>query len=109
MKLITAIIRPEKVMEVISTLEKSGYYAFSKWPISGRGKQKGIKVGEIVYQEMAKNMIYLVVENKEKDEVVDLIIQSAKSGTYGYYGDGKIFVSDISECYTISEESKEEE
>ena len=33
MKLITAIVRPEKVMDVIKALEEEGYYAFSKWAI----------------------------------------------------------------------------
>ena len=92
MKLITAIVRPEKVMDVIKALEQEGYFAFSKWAISGRGKEKGIQVGD-----------------KEKDEVVDIIINSAKSGQYGHYGDGKIFVSDISEAYTISEETREDD
>lgn len=107
MKLVSAIIRPEKVNNVIEALTEEGYYAFSKWSISGRGRQNGIKVGEVRYQEMAKNMLYIVVDDKEKDEVVDIIINSAKSGTHGYYGDGKIFVSDISESYTISEETRE--
>ena len=61
------------------------------------------------YQEMAKNMLYITVGDKEKDEVVDIIINSAKSGQYGHYGDGKIFVSDISEAYTISEETREDD
>lgn len=104
MKLITAVVRPEKIMNVINALEEEGYYAFSKWAISGRGKEKGIQVGDILYQEMAKNMFYIAVEENEKDEVVDIIIHSAKSGEYGNAGDGKIFVSDIGECYTISEE-----
>lgn len=109
MKLVTAIVRPEKVMDVIKTLEESGYFAFSKWAISGRGKEKGIQVGDVLYQEMAKSMLYITVEDKEKDEVVDIIVNSAKSGTYGHYGDGKIFVSDIEEAYTISEETREDE
>ena len=103
MKLITAIVRPEKVMDVIKALEEEGYYAFSKWAISGRGKEN------VLYQEMAKNMLYITVGDKEKDEVVDIIINSAKSGQYGHYGDGKIFVSDISEAYTISEETREDD
>ena len=61
------------------------------------------------YQEMAKNMLYITVGDKEKDEVVNIIINSAKSGQYGHYGDGKIFVSDISEAYTISEETREDD
>ena len=89
MKLITAIVRPEKVMDVIKALEQEGYFAFSKWAISGRGKEKGIQVGDVLYQEMAKNMLYITVGDKEKDEVVDIIINSAKSGQYGHYGDGK--------------------
>ena len=72
-------------------------------------KQKGIQVGDVLYQEMAKNMLYITVGDKEKDEVVDIIINSAKSGQYGHYGDGKIFVSDISEAYTISEETREDD
>lgn len=106
MKLITAVVRPEKIVNVISALEEEGYYAFSKWAISGRGREKGIKVGDIHYQEMSKNMFYIAVQDNEKDEVVDIIIHSAKSGEYGNAGDGKIFVTDIRECYTISEEAK---
>jgi nitrogen regulatory protein PII 1 len=108
MKLITAIVRPEKVMDVIKALEQEGYFAFSKWAISGRGKEKGIQVGDVLYQEMAKNMLYITVGDKEKDEVVDIIINSAKSGQYGHYGDGKIFVSDISEAYTIMNDMLDE-
>ena len=52
----------------------------------------------MLYQEMAKSMLYITVEDKEKDEVVDIIVNSAKSGAYGHYGDGKIFVSDIEEA-----------
>lgn len=39
----------------------------------------------------------------------NIIINSAKSGQYGHYGDGRIFVSDISEAYTISEETREDD
>ena len=73
MKLITAIVRPEKVMDVIKALEQEGYFAFSKWAISGRGKEKGIQVGDVLYQEMAKNMLYITVGDKEKDEIHQLI------------------------------------
>lgn len=105
-KLITAIVRPEKAMDVIKALEAENYFAFTKWSVSGRGRQKGIQVGDIVYQEMAKTILYIAVDNeKEKDEVVDLIIQGAKSGDKGHAGDGKILVTDIAEEYTISEEA----
>ena len=101
MKLVTAIVRPEKVMDVIKALEESGYFAFSKWAISGRGKEKGIQIGDVLYQEMTKSMLYITVEDKEKDEVVDIIVNSAKSGAYGHYGDGKIFVYPVEEAIRI--------
>ena len=76
MKLITAIVRPEKVMDVIKALEQEGYFAFSKWAISGRGKEKGIQVGDVLYQEMAKNMLYITVGDKE---ILSLTVQRVGS------------------------------
>ena len=40
MKLVTAIVRPEKVMNVIKALEESGYFAFSKWAIPEEEKKR---------------------------------------------------------------------
>lgn len=107
MKLVSAIIRPEKASVVVEKLSEAGYNAFSKWAILGRGKQKGIQVGDVFYEEMPKNMLYLVVEEDEKDEVVDIIIHTAKSGEHGSSGDGRIFVTDIEETYTISEQLRD--
>lgn len=42
--------------------------------------KRGIKVGDVLYQEMTKIMIYMVVEDDEKDIVVDTIMQSAMTG-----------------------------
>lgn len=105
MVLITAIVRPSKASDVISALSDAGYNAFSKWSVFGRGRQKGIQVGEVFYDEMSKAMLYIAVEDKEKDEVIDIIIENAKCGDGGSAGDGKIFVSPITESYTISEQS----
>lgn len=106
MKLVTAVIRPQQVYKVTEALSKAGFNAFSKWNVLGRGKQKGIKVGEVVYEELPKEMIYVVVDDSEKDEVVDIIINIAKTGEDGSPGDGKIFVSDIQEEYTIGESNR---
>lgn len=98
MKMIKAIIRPEKEYEVISALEKEGLYSLTKVDILGRGKQKGIQVGEIVYDELAKLMLIIVVE----DDVVKAAIEIIKKSAYtGNYGDGKIFVIPVDEAYTI--------
>lgn len=104
MKLITAVIRPQQVYIVTTALAEAGFNAFSKWSVLGRGKQKGIQVGNVLYEELPKEMLYVVVSPHEKDEVVDIILKAAKSDSGGKPGDGKIFVSDIDEEYSISEQ-----
>lgn len=103
MQLICAIIRPEKVHVVVKSLEKEGYNAFSSWGITGRGRQKGIQVGPVFYEEMPKKLLYIVVHDQEKDEVIDIILRHARTNAQGCSGDGKIFVQPITETYTISD------
>ena len=52
MLLIRAIIRPEKTSKVMKALFESGYAAVSKLSVVGRGKQRGIKIGDIIYDEL---------------------------------------------------------
>ena len=101
MKMIRAIIRPEKVYDVLEELKDAGYSAVTKMDVVGRGKQRGIKVGNIHYDEIPKEMLIMVVEDENKDEVVKLIIKNAKTEE-GTFGDGKIFITDVEETYTIS-------
>ena len=102
---VTAIIRPEKIMDVQDALYTKGFSAMTKTTVSGRGKERGIKVGDVLYQEMTKVMIYMVVEDDEKDAVVDTKLQTAMTGEKRNPGDGKIFVSPVYESYTISTQS----
>jgi len=103
-KLIKAIIRPEKVDDVIDALEKAGYPSFTKIDVVGRGKQGGLKVGEIFYDELPKTMLLIGVNDDEVDEVVEIIKTNAYTGNFG---DGKIFIQPIEEVYTIRTGVKE--
>ncbi len=105
--LITAIVRPEKVYPVLGALSEAGYYGMSRWDVVGRGKEKGITVGEVRYEEMPKSMIYIVTDDEDKNEIIDIILENAQSGESGNAGDGRIFVSPITEAYTISSSSKD--
>lgn len=107
MILIRAIVRPEKVDSVLEGLTEAGYPAVTKVPVAGRGKQKGLKIGEVVYDELPKELLLIVVQDAEKDFVVKTIMQYAKTGEAGAYGDGKIFISPVEEVYTISSGFKE--
>ena len=102
MIMIKAVIRPEKVGIVLSELCDAGFPAVTKMDVVGRGKQRGVKVGDVHYDELPKEMLMLVVKDEDKDDVVKIIIRSSKTGEKGAFGDGKIFVSEVDEVYTIS-------
>ena len=106
MLLVRAIIRPEKVGTVLSELLSAGFPAVTKMDVYGRGKQKGVKVGEVFYDEIPKEMLLMVVEDKDKDDVVKIIMKYARTGENGHFGDGRIFISPVEEAYTISTKKK---
>lgn len=107
MLLIKAIIRPEKASEVLSELCDAGFPAVTKFDVVGRGKQRGVKVGEIFYDEIPKQMLLIVVKDEDKDDIIKIITRSAKTGNKGAFGDGKIFVTPVEEVYTISSGTNE--
>jgi len=106
MKMIRSIIRPEKVNELLSELKEAGFPSVTKIDVAGRGKQRGVKVGSIHYDELPKELLLMVVQDEDKDDVIKIITKIAKTGEDGAFGDGKIFVSEVEEVYTISSGSK---
>lgn len=107
MLMVKAIIRPEKVGVVLSELCDAGFPAVTKFDVVGRGKQRGVKVGEVYYDEIPKEMLLLVVNDEDKDDVVKIIMKNAKTGEKGAFGDGKIFVTPVEAAYTISSGTNE--
>lgn len=108
MLMIRAIVRPEKTDAVLAGLLDAGYPAVTKISVFGRGKQRGLKVGEVTYDELPKELLITVIPDKDKDFVIKTITDNAKTGDSGAFGDGKIFLSPVSEVYTISSGVKEE-
>ncbi|MBI5204766.1 MAG: P-II family nitrogen regulator [Nitrospirae bacterium] len=98
MKMIRAFIRPEKEQEVVLALEGAGFPSLTKMPVFGRGKQKGLQVGPVHYDELPKMLVMMVVNDRDVEKVVDLIHEKAKTG---FVGDGKIFVSPVENAYTV--------
>ena len=107
MIMVKAILRPERSAEVIDALLEAGYPAITKIDVAGRGQQLGIKVGDVTYDELPKEMIMMVVPDSEKDVVLKTILKTAKTPPSGMMGDGKIFISPVEETYTISSGFKE--
>ncbi|PLX49294.1 MAG: P-II family nitrogen regulator [Desulfobulbaceae bacterium] len=105
--MIRSIIRPEKADAVLAALMDAGFPAVTRYSVAGRGKQRGIKIGEVTYDEIPKVMLLSVVKTADKDFVIETIMDTARSVGKGAFGDGKIFVSEVEESYTISSGVKE--
>jgi len=98
MKMIRAIVRPDAADGVAEGLAEAGFYSMTKIPAFGRGKQRGLTVGTIHYDELPKTILMMVVEDRSVMEVLKLIKYKAYTGNFG---DGKIFVSPVDDAYTV--------
>jgi len=107
MLMIKAIVRPEKSHQIMAELNDAGFPAVTKVDVVGRGKQKGVMIGDVLYDEIPKEMLIMVVNDEDKDDVISVISKVAKTGETGAFGDGKIFVTPVEEVYTISSGKKE--
>ena len=102
MKKIEAIIRPEKLEAARLALEDAGYPGITISEIEGHGKQKGVTQqwrGEVYKVDLLpKTKVEIVVSDREQDKIVSAI---QKVATTGNVGDGKVFVSDVSDAIRI--------
>ncbi|MBN1432213.1 MAG: P-II family nitrogen regulator [Methanomicrobiaceae archaeon] len=106
MLFIRAIVRPEKKDEVLENLSAGGFHAATVVDVVGRGKQKGIRMGDVFYDEIPKTLILVAIEDWDKDKITNIILKTGKTGISGNFGDGKIFISPVEEAYTISTGAK---
>lgn len=102
MRKIEAIIKPYKIDEVVSALNKIDICGMTIYDVKGFGRQKGFKevYRGIEYQVnfLPKVKIEIVVLEEMVDKVVDIILENAKTDEIG---DGKIFVSKIEDVVRI--------
>ena len=102
MKKITAIIRPEKGDAVRAALKEVNSPGIMISEVEGHGKQKGVEQqwrGEKFRIELLPKLKFeIVAETSQVDKIVDTIVREAKTGEVG---DGKIFISDVSNVIRI--------
>jgi len=91
-------MRPERTEDVVDAIAEAGFVSLTKIDVVGRGKQKGLDVGSIHYDELPKTMLLIVTQDENVDELVDIIMRTAQTGNFG---DGRIFISPVEEAYTI--------
>ncbi|HET6466188.1 MAG TPA: P-II family nitrogen regulator [Nitrospiria bacterium] len=102
MKKIEAIIKPFKLDEVKEALSEIGIQGMTVSEVKGFGRQKGHKEtyrgAEYTIEFVPKIKIEVVVSNAVADRAIQSIMSKAKTGTIG---DGKIFVTDLSQAVRI--------
>ena len=102
MKMITAIIKPFKLDDVRDAIAEAGIQGMTVTEVRGFGRQKGhtelYRGAEYVVDFLPKVKLELALTDELVDRAIEAIIESAKTGKVG---DGKIFVTDLSQVYRI--------
>ena len=102
MKKIEAVIRPDSLDLVLQALDQKGYPGIMVTEIEGHGKQKGVsqqwRGQEYKVDLLPKVKIEVVVTDKEAEDIVATISKVTKTGQIG---DGKIFVTTLSDAVRI--------
>jgi nitrogen regulatory protein PII len=108
MKLVKAIVRPNKVDDVKNALEKIQISGMTVTEVRGHGKQKGhtaiYRGQEYNVSLLPKMEIEVVLPDSIVDDAVKAIIDAARTGEIG---DGRIFVIPVGESYRIRTGEKE--
>lgn len=102
MKLITAIIKPFKSDEVREALSELGISGMTLTEVKGFGRQKGhtelYRGAEYVIDFLPKAKLEIAVADSLLDQAIEAICTAAGTGKIG---DGKIFVTELSQAIRI--------
>jgi nitrogen regulatory protein PII len=102
MTLLKAIIRPDKVEQVIEALGQVGVSGMTVSDVRGHGRQKGhtaiYRGKEYVVDLLPKVQIEIVVEDFRSEQVVEAIVGASRTGEIG---DGRVFVIPVTHSYNI--------
>ncbi len=102
MKMLKAIIRPNKVDDVKDALAKLNIAGMTVTEVRGHGKQKGhtaiYRGKEYNVSLLPKMEIEVVVPDQLADDAIKAIVGAARTGEIG---DGRVFVMPVTESYRI--------
>ncbi len=102
MKKIEAIIKPFKLDDVREALTQVGVEGLTVSEVKGFGRQKGhtemYRGAEYVVDMLPKLKLEILVRDGDAGSVIEKVTEAAQTGKIG---DGKIFVSDVSDAVRI--------
>lgn len=105
MKLIIAIIRPDRLEAVKEALTEVEVFRLTVIDCQGFGRQKGAqgvyRGNEFSVNLLRKVQLQIAVNEQFVQPTVDAILKGGRSGEKGQIGDGKIFILPMDECVRI--------
>ena len=105
MKLVIAIIRPEKLEDVQKALAERDVYLMTVSDVRGCGRQRGYteiyRGTEVQIRLVPKLKLEIAVNESFVEATIEAIVHAARSGDTGQVGDGKIFVLPMEDCVRI--------
>ena len=105
MKLIVAIIRPDKLEAVQNALAERDVYLMTVTDVRGCGRQRGFtevyRGTEFQIRLLPKLKLEIAINDAFVEATVEAIVHAARSGDTGQIGDGKIFVLPMDDCVRI--------
>ena len=105
MKLILAIIKPEKLEQVKEALNRVEVFRLTVVDVQGFGRQKGqseiYRGHELTVNMMRKVQLQIAVNEDFVEPTVNAIIEAARTGGEGRIGDGKIYILPLEDCIRI--------
>ena len=105
MKLVSAIVRPNRLAVVKEKLSEHGFHGLTVTDVQGAGRQRGhtevYRGHEYKVDLIQKVKIEVAVPSESVNGVVEAIAEAARSGPEGKIGDGKVFVTSIDDVMRI--------
>jgi len=105
MKLIVAIIRPERLEAVQKALAERDVYLMTVTDVRGCGRQGGYtelyRGAEFKIRLIPKLKLEIAVNEAFVEAAIEAIVHSARTPETGQIGDGKIFVLPLDDCVRI--------
>ena len=105
MKLIIAIIQPNKLEDVKAALTEVEVFRLTVMDCQGFGRQKGqtevYRGHEFTVNLLRKVQLQIAVNEDFVDPTVEAILKAGRTGEKGEIGDGKIFVLPLDDCIRI--------
>ena len=102
MKLVTAIVKPFRLDDVRTALAEVGIQGMTVTEVKGFGRQRGhtelYRGAEYVVDFLPKAKIEVAISDDLLERTIEAIIESARTGKVG---DGKIFVTELSQVWRI--------